>query len=44
MNGGKIMILMVIFGDTGVVVVYVFYGMLDINVVIFYLKGKISLL
>lgn len=40
---GKIIILIVIFGDIGVVVVYVFYGLENINVVILYLKGKISL-
>lgn len=37
------MILMVILGDIGVVVVYVFYNKLNIDVVILYLKGKILL-
>lgn len=43
--GDKLVIILIaIFGDIGAVVVYVFYGLSNVKVVIFYLRGKISLL
>ncbi len=42
-EGGKITILTATSGDTGAAVAHAFYGMENINVVILYPKGKISL-